>query len=60
MSATLRLQKLPSLSYLSLEDLSVDVIVGFVLPPFNTSAIYMGRKSKLGISRGANLDSVAV
>lgn len=46
--------------YLSLEDLSIDMIIGAVLPSLNSSAIDMRRKSKVFVSRRADLHTITV
>jgi len=47
-------------SYLSLEDLTVNMVVRAVLPSFNTTPIDMRRKPKVFIARRTDLDTVTV
>ena len=49
-----------TLSYLSLKDLAVHMIVSAVLPSLNSSTIDMRRKGKLLIARWTDLNTVTV
>lgn len=46
--------------YLSLEDLAVGMIVSAILPPLNSSAINMRRKSEMLVAGWADLDTVTI
>lgn len=46
--------------YLSLEYLAIDMVVGAVLPPFDSSTVDVGRKGKGLVARRADLNSVTV
>jgi hypothetical protein len=48
------------LAYLSLKNLAVDMVIGTVLPPLNSSAIDVRWKRKMPIARWADLDTVTV
>jgi hypothetical protein len=47
-------------TYLSLEDLSVDMVVRIVFPSLNTSTINVRWKPKVLITRGTDLNTVTI
>lgn len=46
--------------YLSLEYIAIDMVVGAILPPFDSSTVDVRRKGKGLVARRADLNSITV
>jgi hypothetical protein len=47
-------------AYISLEDFAINVIISFILPPFDTTTVDVWGERKEFVARWTNLHSVAI